>query len=121
MKKNFVCDQCGSTYFTETALKEHFDYMHKPKVDHFCEKCNKGFKNPLALNRHMISHSERRPYICKICTQAFKRCTHLARHKLLVHAIKPQPRQIKRFRLNGKAKSIDYPYSMLFRLLLLWF
>ena len=46
--------------------------------------CNKKFKKPCKLDRHMLSHSNERKFVCQQCNNCFQRQDHLKRH-LKIH------------------------------------
>ncbi|XP_063911182.1 zinc finger protein 62 homolog [Zophobas morio] len=46
-----------------------------------CPHCPKAFSNNRKLKRHMISHSDLRPYSCDICFKKFKRKYDITIHK----------------------------------------
>ncbi|KAK1342286.1 hypothetical protein QTO34_015042 [Cnephaeus nilssonii] len=41
------------------------------------------------LKRHMITHSEKRPYRCEICNKSFKRLDQVGAHKVIHSEDKP--------------------------------
>ncbi|XP_068097146.1 zinc finger and BTB domain-containing protein 49-like [Hyperolius riggenbachi] len=84
-ESNFLLiDDRGIPY---TVFKE--DYMSSLQEDdpddprrlHYCPICFRSFLYLSDLERHSITHSERKPYDCKVCGKTFKRSSHLQRHK----------------------------------------
>jgi KRAB domain-containing zinc finger protein len=47
-----------------------------------CTVCGRGFKRKYHLERHMLSHSDFKPYTCELCGQGYKRKEKLDRHSL---------------------------------------
>ncbi|XP_057321578.1 zinc finger protein 43-like [Microplitis mediator] len=54
--------------------------IHTAKDPIACHICKKTFGALRHLKRHMISHSEERPYECNICHYKFKRASDLTSH-----------------------------------------
>nr|CAI5841251.1 unnamed protein product [Callosobruchus analis] len=50
--------------------------------------CNASFKKNSLLKRHMLRHTDERPYLCDIdgCSSSFQQLYHLNRHKLTIHS-----------------------------------
>ena len=59
------------------------DY-HNKKLE--CSKCAKNFTSSQAFERHLLTHSEARPYRCDICDLGFKLKVHLKKHNLYRHS-----------------------------------
>lgn len=47
----------------------------------YCQYCPRVFYYLSDLERHSITHSQKKPHICQLCGKAFKRSSHLERHK----------------------------------------
>ncbi len=56
------------------------------KARYSCEKCGKQFVNIGAFDKHLLTHSEIRPYKCSICDVGFKLKVHLKKHNLYRHS-----------------------------------
>jgi len=69
IKRPYVCDLCGSSYFTYPALKEHYSNAHVDVSECKCTLCGKRFGSAKSLQRHLPSHSEERPHCCNYCDQ----------------------------------------------------
>ena len=50
-----------------------------------CERCVKQFSTATAYERHLLKHSETRPYRCDACDVGFKLKVHLKKHHLYRH------------------------------------
>ena len=58
---------------------------HKPKVRRVCPICGRECPSRHKLQRHLSTHSERRPYNCEICGKAFKWTEYLSKHMRTQH------------------------------------
>ncbi|KAF2871556.1 hypothetical protein BDV95DRAFT_43370 [Massariosphaeria phaeospora] len=52
----------------------------------FCSYCGQGFKRDEHLERHILTHTNVRPFRCRDCRLAFKRKDLLRRHYRSIHA-----------------------------------
>ncbi|KAM3832009.1 PR domain zinc finger protein 5 [Vipera latastei] len=114
----FVCkaDSCGKRFKSKDALKKHKENVHTGnsrkrlmcsvcnkrcssaanlqehrKVHEIveCQECDKKFISANQLKRHMITHSEKRPYTCEVCNKSFKRLDQVTAHKIIHNEDKP--------------------------------
>ena len=54
------------------------------EANHFCENCNKGFKEKHKLRRHMMVHTGEKKFICYYCGKPFSLDYNLKTH-LRIH------------------------------------
>ncbi|GIY01945.1 zinc finger protein 91 [Caerostris darwini] len=73
------CEHCDSKFTSSFAMKKHL-ITHTQLRPFVCQKCGKDFKRDYNLRQHMITHKEDRPYVCKICKSAFKSIPTLKQH-----------------------------------------
>ncbi|XP_031167742.1 PR domain zinc finger protein 5 [Sander lucioperca] len=114
----FICkaESCGKRFKSKDALKKHKGNVHTGsarrkltcticnrkcssslnlqehrKVHEIldCHACDKKFISTNQLKRHMITHSEKRPYTCEICSRSFKRLDQVTAHKIIHSEDKP--------------------------------
>ena len=52
----------------------------KRKIGHECDVCEKVFRSPSHLARHMRTHTNEKPYECDVCWKCFSQSQHLKRH-----------------------------------------
>lgn len=52
-----------------------------------CSKCGKRLKDELALRKHMVCHSDEKPFKCPHCAHRSKRKANLQSHILNMHAV----------------------------------
>ena len=90
-KKSFACTLCDATFKTHQSR-----LMHKRNIHEFkrkwqckniltCNHCGKSFKSSLCLNRHLVTHTNERPFVCNVCTTTFQTYQSMARHKKMIH------------------------------------
>jgi KRAB domain-containing zinc finger protein len=90
--KPFVCyhQDCGKSYKTPTALKQHFRTNHTKPLSHNCMKCGKEFKSEYLMKKHMtITCNDSRPFSCRECGKSFKTVAKLKYHEGTHAEIKP--------------------------------
>ncbi|KAM5310285.1 PR domain zinc finger protein 5 isoform 1-T1 [Glossophaga mutica] len=84
-KKKLVCSVCNKKCSSASSLQEH----RKIHEIFECQECVKKFISANQLKRHMITHSEKRPYKCEICNKSFKRLDQVGAHKVIHSEDKP--------------------------------
>lgn len=84
-KKKLVCSVCNKKCSSASSLQEH----RKIHEIFDCQECMKKFISANQLKRHMITHSEKRPYNCEICNKSFKRLDQVGAHKVIHSEDKP--------------------------------
>jgi uncharacterized Zn-finger protein len=52
----------------------------KRKRGHECDVCEKVFRAPSYLTRHMRTHTKEKPYECDVCDKRFRQSQHLKSH-----------------------------------------
>lgn len=58
-----------------------------------CKHCNFTARCASALKRHMVVHSDERPFICTMCSKSFKRSCGLQQHEMHVHGKFPEGKE----------------------------
>lgn len=83
--QRFICCVCWCGFKSRQKLTKHLSAKHKisqkdlrPGVT--CFVCFKLFKNLHALDVHMRTHSNARPFSCDMCIAAFQTKANLQRH-----------------------------------------
>ncbi|CAH2108954.1 unnamed protein product [Euphydryas editha] len=93
--RNFVCDQCGAGYVTQSRLKVHLKYSHIKGVFP-CEICNKVFNTQYKHKCHVDAvHKMVKKNKCPKCPERFT--DYFDRHQHMVEAHGEQP---LRYRCN---------------------
>lgn len=107
--KTYECDKCSEKFPQESMLQSHLakHYSTKVKVNGkrrcrcteengcskckgpqkrcLCAECGKAFRHVSELNRHIMIHTDYRPFACTKCPQKFKAKEKLKRH-LFTHS-----------------------------------
>uniref|UniRef100_A0A8C8UKH2 Zinc finger protein n=1 Tax=Peromyscus maniculatus bairdii TaxID=230844 RepID=A0A8C8UKH2_PERMB len=84
-KRKLICSVCNRRCASVSSLQEH----RKIHEIFDCQECMKKFISANQLKRHMITHSEKRPYNCEICNKSFKRLDQVGAHKVIHSEDKP--------------------------------
>ena len=80
LEKPFMCSVCGNCFAKKSQLQNH-SYTHTTEHTFKCKVCEKSYKGPKALHRHMRSaHLGRKPYVCSQCGKGFVESTTLKHH-----------------------------------------
>ncbi|KAF2897635.1 hypothetical protein ILUMI_08547 [Ignelater luminosus] len=87
-KTLFKCDKCDFNTKQESSLEKHM-LIHSNERPFVCEVCNCGFKQRYGLKRHMRIHTGETPYKCKECDSSFKQNEALKRHMRIHTGEKP--------------------------------
>lgn len=80
-KMQYYCEACNKTFQGINYLKAHFKYHHTTTRQYKCPKCGKLFGTELALNVHVAKHSAEKHYKCHLCPKSFVYKADLKRHK----------------------------------------
>ncbi|XP_046726113.1 PR domain zinc finger protein 5 isoform X2 [Silurus meridionalis] len=84
-RSKLICTICNRKCSSSVNLQEH----RKIHEIFDCPACDKKFISTNQLKRHMITHSEKRPYTCEICNRSFKRLDQVTAHKIIHSEDKP--------------------------------
>ena len=61
---------------------QDYDENEFPSCENFeCSECHKMFKYESHFSRHILTHSDQRPYACSSCGKKFKRQDALKTHE----------------------------------------
>lgn len=85
----YACDKCDKTYKTPDALKKHISNVHLNIRPHVCTFCGAGFFERRYLENHKRIHTGEKPFVCTICDQAFSFKAGLYIHTQAQHVVKP--------------------------------
>jgi KRAB domain-containing zinc finger protein len=112
----YKCERCGKSFPRKYTHKVHMSrFCGKPdqetsdsetwtgvnkatnakssmvasKTSEPCQLCFKTFRDASTLKRHLLTHSDERPYKCTECDKAFRRKDHLQEHVIVHKLVRP--------------------------------
>ena len=85
---NSVCQICQKQFQRWEQLKRHL-ITHTDARPYECKVCGKRFQLQNKMQRHELTHSGIKPYQCPLCAVKVSRKEHLRRHMLVHSEAKP--------------------------------
>ena len=83
-EKKHICEQCSWSFKRQADLKKHL-IVHSDLKPFKCHICSKSFKRSSDAKDHLIVHSDARPFCCSMCDKSFKRLPSLKLHENTTH------------------------------------
>ena len=80
----YSCDECDKTYIVKSSFDYHKLVAHAKIEKLKCDSCQKQFKSPFTLKRHMQNHTWYK-IPCKLCDKKFARKDLLNLHIKTYH------------------------------------
>ncbi|XP_029572247.1 uncharacterized protein LOC115164159 [Salmo trutta] len=89
-ERSYPCMHCGHSYGIQSRCLQHeafCDGVNREKPpsislgEYKCNICTKIFMKSRNLRRHILTHTEVKPYRCKACDSCFSRHDHLKLHQ----------------------------------------
>ena len=85
----YLCSLCNKSFTENEHLTRHMLYKHNRQKLHPWAICGTEFNLEADLTKHMLIHSEDRPFICGICGKSFVRKDSLTKHMAIHIGNKP--------------------------------
>ncbi|XP_015236629.1 PREDICTED: mucin-17-like [Cyprinodon variegatus] len=92
-RRVLCCQLCPRIFFYLSDLERHA-ITHSQKKPHVCQQCGKAFKRSSHLQRHKHIHTGQRNFVCPICTKRFREAGELQRHQRVHTGEKPYQCQL---------------------------
>ena len=83
-KRGHECDVCEKVFRYPSEVTRHMR-THTNEKPYECDVCEKRFSQSGSLQTHMRIHTNERPYECDVCDKAFRDSGTLKRHKRTQH------------------------------------
>lgn len=77
LKLIYPCSYCDKKFSKTSTVQAHIKAIHHREKPFICEECGKSFCTKPALKEHQIVHSDEKPFSCKFCPQKFKNLPRL--------------------------------------------
>ncbi|XP_061389907.1 zinc finger protein 91-like [Musca vetustissima] len=86
----FQCEFCEKSFKRKDILQKHLRDVHRDPATncYHCDLCSLQFKMQRNIKRHMLTHTDLRPFECQLCEKTFKRKDNLQKHLRDVHSEK---------------------------------
>ncbi|XP_003461706.1 flt3-interacting zinc finger protein 1 isoform X2 [Cavia porcellus] len=78
-KKIFGCSECEKLFRSPRDLERHV-LVHTGEKPFPCLECGKFFRHECYLKRHRLLHGAERPFPCHVCGKGFITLSNLSRH-----------------------------------------
>lgn len=72
MRPMYPCPVCKKNFPTPISVQGHIQSIHSTDRSFICEECGKSFTTNHALKEHFIVHSDEAPCQCRYCPKKFK-------------------------------------------------
>ncbi|XP_055621842.1 zinc finger protein 665-like isoform X2 [Toxorhynchites rutilus septentrionalis] len=91
-EEGFCCDICKEKFSSHSVLAKHKRRVHEQVAKNYiCVDCGNTYDSNAALREHRVSHTDERRWECKVCGMKFKRNHNLLNHKKTHLVEKPAP------------------------------
>ena len=82
-----ILQVCQKQFRSVGNLKRHL-LIHTEEKPFSCEICAKCFRTSDEIKKHTLVHTREKPYSCSVCQKQFKQSCHLGRHMLIHSGVK---------------------------------
>lgn len=79
-----MCIVCNRAFSRSTLLYRHEKVHMDPEIPRYnCDCCERVYLNPLDYEKHIVTHTKKRPFQCNYCDKKFAFKQGLERHEIL--------------------------------------
>ncbi|XP_053688875.1 zinc finger protein 665-like [Sabethes cyaneus] len=94
-EEGFCCHLCTEKFSSHSVLAKHIRRVHDKVANHFiCLDCGNTYDTNAALREHRISHTDERRWECTECGMKFKRNHNLINHRK-IHLVEKKVVKLK--------------------------
>ncbi|XP_044731663.1 zinc finger protein OZF-like [Chrysoperla carnea] len=84
------CDLCSNTFISQSTLSAHIKNVHRDPTEsaprnHLCSICGHAMRTAPELRRHLLIHTNERPYACDQCDKTYRIKENLTEHIKAAH------------------------------------
>jgi len=81
VNQRHICQTCNKGCAYNRSYLQRHELTHTEKRPHICQTCGKRFTRESSQIMHQLLHTGTRQHSCQTCGQRFIRKSHLYRHR----------------------------------------
>ena len=105
-----MCHVCGKVFSHRYKLKQHLSNIHNKTFKHSCPFCQKAFNLRHQLTKHLVTHSDIKPFKCKYCEYKNARKYRVVKHIQKAHNGEGTEEEMEL--LGGTGKTSEFVHNM---------